>query len=147
LAMLHRLLRRDPAAKVLILSMYDDEVIAAKTLEAGARGFVSKGADPARILEAVRRVAAGEMFIENRIAQKIAVQRAGKSTGLNALTQREFEVFHLLANGKDVRTIAVDLHLSPKTVGTHRTHIMEKLGCRNVAQLTRLAIRHGIIQP
>jgi len=147
LSMLHRLLRRDPDARVLILSMYDDELIATKALEAGARGFVSKGAHPGLILEAVREVAAGELFIENRIARKMALRRAGRDKGLYALTRREFEVVHLLASGKDVREVSTALNLSPKTVGTHRTRIMGKLGCKNTAQLTRLAIRHGVIQP
>jgi len=143
LAMLHRLVKRDPEAKVLMLSMYDDELIAIK---AGARGFVTKGAPPSLILEAVRKVAAGEVFIENSMAQKMALHHASRGKGLDALTRREFEIFHLLADGKSVQNISNALHLSPKTVGTHRTRIMGKLGCRNVAELARLAIRHGMIQ-
>jgi len=146
LSMLHRLIKRDPEAKVLVLSMYDDELIAIKAIEAGARGFVSKGASPGLILEAVRKVAEGEVFIENRVARKMALHHANKGRGLNSLTKREFEVFHLLAGGKSVQNISDTLHLSSKTVGTHRTRIMAKLGCKNVAELARIAIRHGVIQ-
>ncbi len=146
LSMLHRLMHRDPDAKVLVLSMYDDALMAIKALEAGALGFLTKGARPSLILEAVRKVAAGEVFIENSMAQKMALHRASRGKGLNALTRREFEIFHLLADGKSVQNISNTLHLSPKTVGTHRTRIMGKLGCRNVAELARLAIRHGVIQ-
>jgi len=146
LAMLHRLMKHDPEAKVLVLSMYDDELIAIKAMEAGARGFITKGAPPDLIVEAIRKVAAGEVFIENSVAQKMALHHASKGQGINALTRREFEIFHLLADGKSVRDISDTLHLSAKTVGTHRTHIMGKLRCRNVAVLTRLAIRHGVIQ-
>jgi len=146
LAMLHRLVKRDPQAKTLVLSMYDDELIAIKAIEAGACGFVTKGAPPGLIVDAVRKVAAGEVFIENGMAQKMALHHASRGKGINALTRREFEIFHLLADGKSVRDISAMLHLSTKTVGTHRTHIMGKLRCRNVAVLTRLAIRHGVIQ-
>jgi len=146
LSMLHRLMKRDPEAKVLVLSMYDDEMMAIKAMEAGARGFVSKGARPGLILEAVQKVAAGETFIEDRVAQKMALHRASRGKGLNSLTKREFEVFRLLANGKSVQDISEALYLSSKTVGTHRTRVMAKLGCRNVAELARIAIRHGVIQ-
>ncbi len=146
LSLLFRLMRRDPQARVLVLSMYDDELMAIKAMEVGARGFVSKGARSDLILEAVRKVAGGEIFIENRVARKMAMHHARRDEGLGGLTRREFEIFHLLADGKNVRDISDALHLSPKTVGTHRTRIMGKLGCGNVAELARIAIRHGVIQ-
>jgi len=146
LAMLHRLMKRDPEAKTLVFSMYDDELIAIKAMEAGALGFLTKGALPSLILKAVQKVAAGEVFIENSMAQKMALHNASRGKGLNALTRREFEIFHLLADGKSVQNISNTLHLSPKTVGTHRTRVMGKLRCRNVAELARLAIRHGVLQ-
>jgi len=146
LAVLHRLMKRDPEAKVLMLSMYDDALIAIRVMEAGARGFVTKGAPPDLIVDGIRKVAAGEIFIENSMAQKMALHHASKNRGLDALTRREFEIFHLLADGKSVRDISDTLHLSAKTVGTHRTRIMNKLGCSNVAVLARLAIQYGIIQ-
>ena len=145
-AMLHRLMRRDPQARVLMFSIYDDELMAIKAIEAGAKGFLTKGARPGLILDAVRAVAAGKTFIENKVAQKMAVHRASIGKGLNNLTKREFEVFHMLADGKSVQDIAKILHLSSKTVGTHRTRITNKLGCRNMADLARIAIRHGVIQ-
>jgi len=146
LAMLHRLMRRDPEARVLMFSMYDDELMAIKVMEAGAQGFVTKGAEPGLILEAVQKIAAGKTFIENSMAQKMALHRASRDKGLNSLTKREFEVFHMLAEGKSVQDISKTLHLSPKTVGTHRTRIMTKLECGNLAELARIAIRHGVIQ-
>jgi len=146
LAMLERLVKRDPDARVLILSMYDDELIAIKAMQAGARGFITKGASPEMIVTAVSAVAAGQTFIEDRIAQKMALHHAGRGGGINELTRREFEVFQMLANGHSVKAIADILNLSPKTVGTHRTRFMTKLGCRNVAELVRLAIHYGIIQ-
>jgi len=146
LSMLSRLIRRDPDAKVLMFSMYDDELIAIKAMEAGALGFISKGAPPHLISEAIEKVAAGEAFIENRIARKMALHRTNDGRGLHALTRREFEVFRMLAAGQSVEDISRNLHLSKKTVGTHRTRIMNKLRCQNVAELARMAIRHGLIQ-
>lgn len=102
LSTLHRLIQRDPEARVLILSMYDDELMAIKVMEAGACGFVTKAAPPGVILEAVRKVASGEVFIENPVAQKMALHRASRGKGLNSLTRREFEIFHMLAAGKGV---------------------------------------------
>jgi len=147
LSMLYRLIQREPEARVLVFSMYDDELMAIKAMEAGARGFLTKGAQPKIILEAIRTVVGGEVFIENRVAQKMALHHANRGKGLDGLTRREFEIFHMLADGKSVQAISDTLHLSPKTVGTHRTRIMEKLGCNNVAELARIAIRHGVIQP
>jgi len=146
LSMLGRLVERDPDARVLILSMYDDELIAIRAMETGARGFVTKGAPPELITRAVSAVATGETFIENRIARKMALYRTSKGRGVNSLTRRELEIFQMLANGKSVKDIADDLNLSPKTVGTHRTRIMVKLGCKNVAELARLAIHYGVIR-
>jgi len=146
LAMLGRLMKRDPDARVLVLSMYDDEVIAIRAMEVGARGFITKGASPEMITSAVSAVGAGKTFIEDRIARKMALHRISRGRGVDDLTRREFEIFRMLASGNSVKDIADDLNLSPKTVGTHRTRIMVKLGCRNVAELVRLAIHCGVIR-
>ncbi|PJC71249.1 MAG: DNA-binding response regulator [Zetaproteobacteria bacterium CG_4_8_14_3_um_filter_59_5] len=145
LSALRRILRRDSQACVVMLTMYDDEVIAVKTIEAGERGFMSKGMHSASLVDAVRGVAAGEVYLEDRIAHRMAILKTG--SGLQSLSGREFEVFRMLAEGKGVQHIADLLHLSPKTVGTHRTRIMVKLGCENVAELARIAIRKDIITP
>jgi len=147
LATLRRLLRRDPDARVLIFSMYEDDLLATKSLELGARGYLSKSAPPETLARAVREVAGGDVFIEGRLAKHIALRKATPPRGLNALTAREFEVFQMLAEGKSVREIAGLLHLSEKTVSSHRARVMDKLHCHNVAQLARLAIRHGLIIP
>lgn len=146
-ATLRRLLKKDPEARVLMFSMYEDELLALKAMEIGARGYLTKSAPPELLIRAVRAVAAGETFIENRLAQKMALHRASASRGLHALTAREFEVFQLLAEGRSVHEIAESLHLSEKTVGAHRTRVMDKLGCRNLAELARIAIRHGLMEP
>ena len=143
IAALRRILRRDVKARIVMLTMFDDEQIALKSLQAGACGFLSKGMESTVLCEAVRRVAGGETYIEAGVAQRMALQRTGH--GLDLLSGRELEVFRMLAEGSSVQEIANLLHLSPKTVGTHRTRIMDKLGCDNVAKLARIAIRQGII--
>jgi len=145
LSALRRILRRDPEARIVMLTMYDDEVIAVKVMEAGARGFMSKGMQSSALSEAVHLVANGEIYLEGSIARRMAMLKTGQ--GLESLSGREFEVFRMLAEGKGVQQIADLLHLSPKTVGTHRTRIMDKLGCDNVAELARIAIRKDIITP
>ena len=145
LSALRRILRRDAKARIVILTMFHDESIALKAMQGGARGFTSKGMDSGALYKAVRRVADGETYIEDAVAQRMALQKSGH--GLDLLSGREFEVFRMLAEGKSVQQIADLLHLSSKTVGAHRTHIMEKLGCDNVAELALIAIRKDIITP
>jgi len=145
LSALRRIVRRDSKARIIMLTMFDDEVIAVKAIEAGACGFISKSMQSSALYEAVRKVAQGEIYLEAGIAQRMALLKTGH--GLEALSGREFEVFRMLAEGKGVQQIATLLNLSSKTVGAHRTHIMEKLGCDNVAELARIAIRKDIITP
>lgn len=145
LSALRRIVRRDENARVLMLTMFDDEVTAIKAMEAGAFGFMSKGMQSHALYDAVCRVAAGEIYLDSSVARRMAMLKTGK--GPESLSVREFEVFRMLAEGKSVQQIADLLHLSPKTVGTHRTRIMVKLDCENVAELARIAIRKDIIKP
>jgi len=145
LSVLRRIIGRDAQAHVLMLSMYDDAVVAKNAIEVGALGYISKGTAVDELYKAVLKVAAGEAYIGADIAQRMALLKSGRGPSLDLLSGREFEVFQLLAAGKSVLDIADLLHLSPKTVGTHRTRIMEKLSCGNVAELAGIAIRQGVI--
>jgi len=145
--LLRRLLAKYPDAKVLVLSMYDDVAFPRRALDLGAKGYISKGVENFILIQATRKVAMGGHFVEPEIALKMALVKQHGDSPLNCLSVREFEVFRLLAEGEAVIRIAEILHLSPKTVGTHRTNIMAKLGFDNVAELTRLAIRHQVIEP
>jgi len=145
LSALRRILRRDAKARIVMLTMYDDEVIAVKAMKIGACGFMSKGMPSSALYDAVHRVMAGEVYLEGDIARRMAMLKTGR--GIESLSGREFEVFRMLAEGKSVQQIAELLHLSPKTVGTHRTRIMEKLDCDNVAELAHIAIRKGMVSP
>jgi len=142
-----RIIARHPDAKILILSVHEDSVFATRALQAGAKGFIPKRGAPEEMIKAVEQVAQGKMSIDPEIAQQIAMQKlTGSDNILDSLSQREFEVFRLLAEGSTVNEIAEILSLSPKTVGTHNTSIKQKLDVSNSAELARLAIRSGLIE-
>jgi len=142
-----RIIARDPEAKILILSVHEDSVFTSRALQAGAKGFIPKRSAPEEMIKAVMQVAQGKMSIAPEIAQQIAMQKlTGSENILDVLSQREFEVFRLLAEGKTVNEIADVLSLSPKTVGTHHTNIKQKLDVSNSAELARLAIRSGLLE-
>jgi two-component system, NarL family, invasion response regulator UvrY len=143
---IERIIARDSTAHILVLSVHEDSVFTTRALQAGAKGFIPKRSAPEEMLKAVQQVAQGKMCIDPAIAQQIAMQKlTGSDNLLDVLSQREFEVFRLLAEGKTVNEIADILSLSPKTVGTHHTNIKQKLDVSNSAELARLAIRSGLL--
>jgi two-component system, NarL family, invasion response regulator UvrY len=145
---LRRIRAHHAQARVLALSAHDDPLYARRALREGARGFLSKRSAPEALLEAISAVAAGQRYLDPNLAQKLAldeVEGAGKSA-VERLSEREFEVFVRLAGGASVQRIAADLKLSGSTVGTHLYNIKQKLGASNQAELTLIAIRHGLIQ-
>lgn len=137
---LHRLQQRDSTAKVLVVSVHDNEIFVKRARTAGAYGFLSKCSSPLALLEAIRRLARGEQFFD-----EMAWNAPDQPEPLLHLSEREFEVFRLLAQGQSIRNISQILHISPKTAGVHQTRIMGKLNLENLAQLTLLAIRHKVI--
>jgi two-component system, NarL family, invasion response regulator UvrY len=144
---IERIIARDSTAHILVLSVHEDSVFTTRALQAGAKGFIPKRSAPEEMLKAVQQVAQGKMCIDPAIAQQIAMQKlTGSDNLLDVLSQREFEVFRLLAEGKTVNDIADILSLSPKTVGTHHTNIKQKLDVSNSAELARLAIRSGLLE-
>lgn len=143
---IERIIARDSSAHILVLSVHEDSVFTTRALQAGAKGFIPKRSAPEEMLKAVQQVAQGKMCIDPVIAQQIAMQKlTGSDNLLDVLSQREFEVFRLLAEGKTVNEIADILSLSPKTVGTHHTNVKQKLEVSNSAELARLAIRSGLL--
>lgn len=142
-----RIIARDSKARILILSVHEDSVFTSRALQAGAKGFIPKRSAPEEMIKAVEQVAQGKMCIDPQIAQQIAMQQlTGLDNVLDVLSQREFEIFRFLAEGKTVNEIADVLNLSPKTVGTHHTNIKQKLAVSNSAELARLAIRSGLLE-
>lgn len=140
-----RMLSREPEARVLVFSVHDNQAMLAQALRAGVRGYLTKQSAPQVMTEAVRKVAAGETFIDPLLADHVAEAGAGEAGPLSGLTPREFQVFRLLAEGYTVNEIARVLSISPKTAGVHHTRVMNKLQVRTSGQLVRLALRYGVI--
>lgn len=143
---LSRLLAKWPASRVLVLSAHEDTAHPRRALTAGALGYLTKRSAADALIEAIRQVASGNVFLEPALAQEIAVAQMGSpGNPVEALSAREFEVFMMLARGRSVNEIADVLFLSPRTVGTHLYNIKQKLGAGNASELTLIAIRNGLI--
>ena len=147
LELLRRLRARDDSLRVLVLSAHEDTAHPRRVLAAGAQGYLSKRGAPEALVDAIRRVAAGQRYIDPAIAQKLALAQLGNEPSpVDALSEREFEVFVLLARGASVADIASRLKLSASTVGTHLYNVKQKLGAANQAELTLLALRWGLLE-
>ena len=135
-----------PTLPVLILSMHDELVYAERALRAGANGYIMKQVATERVLVAIRRILAGEIYVSDRIANRMLKHYfTGSGTLRNSsiadLTDRELEVFRLIGEGHGTRQIAEELHLSIKTVESYQAHIKEKLSLRSARELVQHAIR------
>ncbi len=133
-----RMLARDNAARIIMFSMNDDPVFAARAIEAGAKGYVSKSGDPGDLVDAIREVAGGGVFLTPATAQSIAFARPDDRLG--KLSSREIEILRLLAAGKSLTEIAWMVHASYKTIANTSSMMRHKLGLRTSADLVRLAI-------
>jgi DNA-binding NarL/FixJ family response regulator len=146
-----RILKAQPAARILVLSMYLDDDYANQALEAGVSGYMMKDAPASDVVRAVRAVARGETYFTSQIPQATvdryrAAREAEGRRGPVELTHREREVMKLLAEGHTVKEVADMLHLSQKTVDTHKTNLMKKLDIHNRVELVKYAIQKKIIQ-
>lgn len=130
--------------RVLVLSMHAEPLYAARALDAGAAGYVSKNASPDELLAAVQRVVAGGRYVENEIAQALAFQLGAPGASLGQLTARELEIMRLLAAGRGLADIAEALGVRYKTVANTCSQMKSKLGVSRTADLVRLAIETGV---
>ncbi|HSN16603.1 MAG TPA: UvrY/SirA/GacA family response regulator transcription factor [Gammaproteobacteria bacterium] len=137
-----------PDAKVIVLSAQTAEPFPMRLMEAGASGYLTKDTAEDEIVTAIRRVHAGERYIAAEIARQLALQAVNRSAGspFDQLSQREMQVMIMATKGHSVQEISDKLHLSPKTVSTYRSRLFEKLGVANDVELTRLALRYGVIE-
>ncbi len=140
------LLAQYPNLPIIVLSMHDEIIYAERALRAGARGYIMKEAGGENLLAAIRQVLGGQVYVSLKMSANILDSFSGrKSRDSNSpfgkLTDREFEVFQLVGQGKSTRDIAAQLNLSPKTVDVHRGHIKEKLDLKDSTALVRHAIR------
>lgn len=133
---------------ILVLSMHDEPATVRRALQAGAAGYLTKESSPDTLIIAVARVAAGERYIAPAVAESLAFESLGSAPGLrhNSLSQREWEVLRLIAQGQPLSQIADQLNLSPKTITTHKAHLMEKLGVGNNAELIRYALEQRLFE-
>jgi DNA-binding NarL/FixJ family response regulator len=143
-----RILAREPRARVLVFSMHDDVMFVSRALQAGARGYLTKASAPEVLVEAVRAVAAGKVYLSQDVAQQLALQTIpGQQLPLGSLSPREFEVFRQLAEGRTVAEIAATMCLSQKTIANYQSNIRQKLELTNAAQIVRLAMSYGLVDP
>ena len=134
-----------PDLKVLMLSMHDESLYAMRALKAGAQGYIMKAAATEKVITAVRQILSGELYLSEEMSRRAMATLVGrkKETGgspLEDLSDRELEVFTLIGEGLTTRQIADKLHLSVKTIETHRAHIKEKLNLKNSTELVQHAI-------
>ncbi len=142
--LVRRIMAFDDKAQVIVLSMYDDISYVENMKKLGVKGYVTKRSAPTELLEAIKTVSMHHFYLSDDIKGK----SAGKNTGasqINELTKREFEIFVLLAQGRTVVKVASDLCISTKTASNHRDKIMRKLGIKTLVELSRYAIRHGVV--
>ncbi len=135
-----------PRVRILILSMHQETQYAVRAIKSGASGYLTKESAPGELEQALRKIAAGGAYVTAEVAQQLAL---GAMPGTDApphdtLSTREFEVFQRLVAGDSVTVIAQQLHLSVKTVSTHKANLMHKLGISSPTDLVRYAIRHGL---
>jgi len=140
-----RILARDASARIIMFSMNDDPIFAARAIEIGAKGYVAKTGDPNDLVEAVREVGKGGTYLPPAIARSIAFGGpAYARSPLSKLTAREIEILRLLSSGKSLSEIAWLVHSSYKTVANTSSIMRQKLGVRTSAELVRLAIESGV---
>jgi DNA-binding NarL/FixJ family response regulator len=142
-----RLRQRDPRCRILVFSMHDGALPIRRALDAGALGFVTKASAPELLVQAVQAVHAGQRFVHPDLAGKAAAVLESDRARLTQLTEREFSLFRLLAQGHSIAECALALNVSAKTVSNHQSQIRDKLGLTTSAALAHLAIRCGVITP
>lgn len=137
---------RSPALPILVLSMHNEGQIVARALKAGARGYVTKDSEPEVLIAGIRKIADGGKFMDPALVDVMLFDvTSGVAQPRQALSGRELQVLEGISAGQSLGQIAEELHLSPKTVSTHKMRLMEKLSIDNNADLIRYAIRQGLV--
>jgi len=147
LEVLKHIKSEQPKLPVLILSMQPEEHYASRLLKAGAAGYLSKESAPGELVNAVIKVSSGGRYVSAAIAERLAFEIGSPPTDTphERLSDREFQVFQMIASGKGLTQIADELGVSVKTVSTHRARILAKLGIKNNAELIHYALKQGLI--
>jgi DNA-binding NarL/FixJ family response regulator len=137
-----------PQISILVLTMYDEGQYAVRALQAGAQGYLTKESAGAQLVHAIRRVATGRPYISVELAEQLAMNLMAPKEWLphKRLTDREFEIFNQLVAGKSITEIAKLRHLSVKTISTHKTHMLAKMGMNAISEMVLYAVAHQLIE-
>lgn len=143
-----RIRNRGYTLPILVLSMVHDASVVARAIKAGANGYIGKEADPEKLLQAIQKTAEGGKYIDAEMAEQLIFMNTGQSDEFRhrRLSNREFEIFRLLTEGKSVNQVAECLCISNKTVSTHKTHLLEKMQVNNTADLVKYALQHHLFE-
>ena len=138
-----------PKLRILVLSMHEEHQYAVRAIRAGASGYLTKEAASSQLVAALKKVASGGAYISAAVAEQLALANMPGSVALphEALTDREFQVFQLLAEGKSITDIGERLSLSVKTVSTHKANVLHKMGLATTGELIRYALAHKLVGP
>ena len=141
-----KIVRYTPDIKVIMLTIHTENPLPAKVMQAGAAGYLSKGAAPQEVINAIRSVHAGQRYIASDIAQQMALSQLEPQAEnpFSTLSERELQIMLMITKGKKVNEISEQLNLSPKTVNSYRYRMFSKLNISGDVELTHLAIRHGL---
>jgi len=136
-----------PKLRILVLSMHEEHQYAVRAIRAGAAGYLTKESASRQLVEAIRKVASGGAFISSEVAQQLALGAMPDAKGAphESLSDREFQIFLMVAGGKGVSDIAHQLNLSVKTVSTHKANILQKMGMTTSAELIRYALSNRLL--
>jgi two-component system, NarL family, invasion response regulator UvrY len=146
-----KLLTVNPSIKIIAVTACDDDLYPTRLMQAGAVGYVTKGAEFSEITNAINKVIRGDLYMSNSIAQQLALKNfsgnANQESPFEKLSQRELQTAMLIANGQKVNDIANTFCVSPKTVNSYRYRIFEKLAINSDVELTLLAVKHNLLDP
>ncbi len=142
-----RILRLNPDVKIIVISIHGEEPYPTKVMQAGAAGYLTKGAAPLEMINAIRQVKSGQRYLSPEIAQQMALSqfKPTQDNPFQTLSERELQIMMMITTGQKVNDISEQLSLSPKTVNSYRYRLFSKLEVSGDVELTHLAIRHGIL--
>jgi DNA-binding NarL/FixJ family response regulator len=142
-----RLKDESPKLPILVLTMHEEEQYAVRSIRAGASGYLTKESASKELINAIRRVGQGRLYINASVAERLALDTMATHDGPphKSLSDREFEVFQMMVRGRSITEIATQLHLSVKTVSTHKARVLQKMNMLSIADLVRYAMGHGLM--
>jgi DNA-binding NarL/FixJ family response regulator len=148
LEVLKQLNSEQPGSHILMLSFHSEEQYAVRVLKAGASGYLTKASAPEELIKAIMKIVGGEKYVSEALAEKLAKNLEGKSKNLphELLSDREFQIMRMIAQGKTIKEIAGELYISDKTVSTYRARLLLKMGMKNNSELTHYVTINGLLE-